>query len=630
MHSSRSNTPLGLNPRLSYEDLPSMGYADILKLSSHLRSSIVEFCTKSGGHLSSNLGVVDLTISLLRVFTPTKDSIIFDVGHQCYAYKMLTLRHNKLHTMRSQNGLSGYQSRTESPFDHYGAGHSSTSISAAMGIATAKHFTNDTSSTIAIIGDGAMTAGLPFEALNNITSIPGKVVVVVNDNRMSISQTTGSLSSHMSSFPDTDDNTGNIFTAMGLKYMGSVDGHDIPSLDVALLRCKESAESCVLHVQTVKGKGFDTYEANPADYHGVPPSDTVADNTKTAKGKGTVVDATAPVTRGYSSVVGTKLSEMATQHDDIVALTAAMPSGTGMDKFQAKHPTRFYDVGIAEQHQIVFASGLAAQGLKPYVAIYSTFLQRGYDSLVHDVVIQNLPVVFCIDRAGLVGEDGSTHHGLYDIAFMRCLPNMTIMLPRDPQELEGMLELSYTLNTPCAIRYPRGSGETYPNTPLAPITLGEAEIIDECEAASVVLISIGHIFDECHKAYDQLVKEGIDVAFINLRFVKPLNMSKLCEHLRDRKHIICVEDGCQVGGAGEMLQAMLPKYGISTPVTHLAVQDTLIKHGTVAQLRTQCSIDAGSIHRTICGIIQNPSIDCVPWSVSEEPNRTTTEIGTNT
>lgn len=628
MHSSRLNTPLNLGFELglgfSYRDVPRLDHSDLLKLSSYLRSSIVEFCSKSGGHLSSNLGVVELTVSLLRFFTPDKDSIIFDVGHQCYAYKMLTLRHDKLHTMRSYNGLSGYQSRSESPLDHYGAGHSSTSISAAMGIATAKHFSDDTSSTIAIIGDGALTAGMPFEALNNISTIPGKVIVIVNDNQMSISKTVGSLSSHMAMVAQSS-TVESIFTTMGLQYMGSVDGHDMPEMQTALLACKESDRSCVLHVRTIKGKGLDVSEASPADYHGVSPAKPIATTKPIATATTSSSTYIPPASRVYSSVVGSKLVAMADDHDDIVALTAAMPTGTGLDVFANAHPDRFYDVGIAEQHQIVFAAGLASAGLRPYVGIYSTFLQRGYDALVHDVVIQNLPVVFCIDRAGLVGEDGATHHGLFDIAFMRCLPNMTIMLPRDPQELEAMLDLSYSLSSPCSIRYPRGGGSTYPDMPIAPIVLGEAEIIDECEAASVVLISVGHIFDECHKAYTDLMSAGIHVAFINLRFVKPLDIAKLCEHLRDRKHIVCVEDGCQVGGAGEMLQAALPQYGIASPVTHLAVQDTLIKHGSVAQLRAQCSIDAKSIYRTVCSIVQNPSIDCVPYPIAVEPNPTITE-----
>ncbi len=623
MHSSR------LNKQLSYRSIPLMKHHELLKLSSLLRSTIVDFCAQRGGHLSSNLGVGDLTIALLRVFTPDKDSIIFDVGHQCYAYKMLTLRYDRIHTMRTYNGLSGYQSRSESPFDHYGAGHSSTSISGAMGIATAKHFTHDSSETVAIIGDGALTAGLPFEALNNISSIPGKVIVVVNDNQMSISKTVGSLSKHMQE-SQANSSAKSIFTHMGLDYMGSIDGHNMTELHDALLSCKSNPHSCVLHVRTVKGKGFEPSEANPLDYHGIGsfdpnslPNSLPSSNSSPAvapQGGGNT-DAT-PVKRSYSLVMAEKLTSMASSSEgkNIVALTAAMPTGTGLDIFQQTHPNRFYDVGIAEQHQVVFAAGLAAKGMRPYVAIYSTFLQRGYDSLVHDIVIQNLPVVFCIDRAGLVGEDGSTHHGLFDIAFMRCLPNMTIMLPRDTQELEMMLEYSLTLNSPCAIRYPRGNGRVYPNMPPSPLVFGEAEVMDECEAASVVLISIGHIFEECHSAYERLLSEGIRVAFVNLRFVKPLNMSKLCEHLRDRKHIVCVEDGSQVGGAGEMLQSLLPKYGISSPMTHLAVPDTLIKHGSVAQLRAQCSLDSDSIYRIIQGVLQNPAIECSPHPLANEPD----------
>jgi 1-deoxy-D-xylulose-5-phosphate synthase len=476
---------------------------ELEQLAKEVREFIIEVTSKTGGHIAPSLGVVELTIALLRQCDPEHDKIVWDVGHQAYAYKILTDRKDRFHTLRQFKGINGFIKPVESKYDAFGVGHTSTSISAALGIRMANELTSKNSKVYAVIGDGAMTGGLAFEALNNLGHLDKNMIVILNDNEMSISPNVGAVSSYLSRLMTGDfytkirkdiQNTfenaplgtpflnmakkfeegvkgfftpGILFEELGLKYIGPIDGHNFKRLEIALHNAEIQDGPVLIHVSTVKGKGYNPAEGNPAKFHGVSAFDiSTGDATKFGSKK------------TFTQVAGETIVKLAEKNNKVVAITAAMPDGTGLNSFAEKFPDRFYDVGIAEQHASTFAAGLAISGIKPYFFVYSTFLQRAYDQIIHDVALQNLPVTFCIDRAGLVGADGPTHHGAFDLSYLRCIPNLTIMMPKDKFELEQMLFISENINSPVAIRYPRGEAKEYEELPKNEVILNKPEIID--------------------------------------------------------------------------------------------------------------------------------------------------------
>ncbi|MGA1845800.1 1-deoxy-D-xylulose-5-phosphate synthase [Deferribacter abyssi] len=602
------------------DDIKKLSYNDLKKLASETRQLIIDVCAKNGGHIAPSLGVVELTLSLLKNFDPLHDRIIWDVGHQSYAYKILTDRLDKFHTLRQFKGISGFNKPSESPYDAFGVGHTSTSVSAALGIRMADEIIGEKRKIVAIIGDGALTAGLAFEGLNNLGHLDKDTIVILNDNEMSISKNVGAISSYLSRVMTGEFYThfrkdvqhllehaplgdkllkmakkfeegvkgfftpGILFEELGLKYIGPIDGHDLKELDKAIYNAKIQDGPTLIHIITKKGKGFKPAEENPEKFHGVSSFDI-----KTGK----------PIkfkSKTFTEVFGDTLLELAKQYDNIVAITAAMKPGTGLNKFAEVFPKRFFDVGIAEQHAVTFAAGLAIGGCKPYVAIYSTFLQRAYDQIIHDVALQDLPVVFCIDRAGLVGADGPTHHGSFDISYLRTVPNLHIMLPKDDFELIEMLKISYELNKPIAIRYPRGNIKAY-DLPKTPVTLYEPEIIND--SGEILIISAGHIFEEVFEAYKNLINK-IPAALINLRFIKPLNYEKIVKIAKNKKMIITVEENSIKGGVGDEIISILIENNIyPDKFIKLGIPDKFIEHGPIIELRKLIGLDAKSIEEKI-------------------------------
>ncbi|KAA0259161.1 1-deoxy-D-xylulose-5-phosphate synthase [Deferribacter autotrophicus] len=602
------------------DDIKNLNYDELKKLAAETRQLIIEVCAKNGGHIAPSLGVVELTLSLLKNFDPLHDRIIWDVGHQSYAYKILTDRLERFHTLRQFKGISGFNKPSESPYDAFGVGHTSTSVSAALGIRMADEIIGKKRKIVAIIGDGALTAGLAFEGLNNLGHLDKDMIVILNDNEMSISKNVGAISSYLSRAMTGEFYThlrkdvqnilehaplgdkllkmakkfeeglkglftpGILFEELGLKYIGPIDGHDLKELDKAIHNAKIQDGPTLIHVITKKGKGFKPAEENPEKFHGVSSFDIETGKPIKFKGK------------TFTEVFGDALLELAKQHDNIVAITAAMKPGTGLNKFAETFPERFFDVGIAEQHAVTFAAGLAISGCKPYVAIYSTFLQRAYDQIIHDVALQNLPVIFCIDRAGLVGADGPTHHGSFDISYLRTVPNIHIMLPKDEFELIEMLKLSYELDAPVAIRYPRGDIKVY-DLPKIPVTLYEPEVIND--SGEILIISAGHIFDEVFEAYNNL-KNKFSVALLNLRFLKPLNIEKILEIAKNKKMIITVEENSVNGGVGDEILSILAENNVyPEKFIKLGIPDRFIEHGSVKELRKLIRLDAKSIEEKI-------------------------------
>lgn len=605
----------------SPEDLKKLNKKELIKLSKEIREYIINIVSETGGHLASNLGVVELSIALHRVFESPTDKIIWDVGHQAYIHKLLTGRKDSLKTLRSFGGLSGFPKRSESIHDIFETGHSSTSISAALGIAKARDLAGDDYNVIAVIGDGSLTGGMAFEAMNHAGDFPTNFIVVLNDNNMSISKNIGGMANYLSrirtvpayfKFKARMEKTlkkipifgnplfksaeklknwfkyllvpGIIFEELGFKYLGPIDGHDIENLEYVMERAKSyNGYPVLIHVITKKGKGYKRAENEPSKYHGVNPFDIESGKSKQnndSQGK------------CYSNIFGDWISEAAIRDKRITAVTAAMPEGTGLTKFAKLHKTRFFDVGIAEQHAVTFCAGLAVGGYKPYFAVYSTFLQRAYDQIVHDVCMQKLPVTFAIDRAGIVGSDGETHHGVFDIAFLRHMPNITIMSPKDGKELEQMLELSRGLNTPCAIRYPRGTEVIYDIIPTD-VSFGRSEVVKAGKDA--VIIAEGKMVMTANKAAKRLMEQGFDVAVINIRFIKPLDEEMLMQASSSFKYIFTIEDGILAGGMGSGILEFYNKNSIQTNIDIFAYDDKFITHGNIDQLYKQQGIDWESI-----------------------------------
>ncbi len=604
----------------SPEDLKGLSIDELDSLSDEIRKKIIETVSCTGGHLASNLGVVELTLALHYVFNSPEDRIIWDVGHQSYTHKLITGRRDRFHTLRQFKGISGFPKPSESPHDQFGTGHSSTSISAALGMAIARDLKGQDHHVIAVIGDGAMTAGLSFEALNNAGQLKVPMIVILNDNEMSISRNVGAISKYLNKILTTDfykrfkrdtknilegiprfgfsmsrfahklEETfkgfflpGQLFEEFGFNYIGPINGHDLKELINTLDSVKDIREPILIHVITQKGRGYEHSEKDPSCFHGIGPFDTQS-------GK-TVSKADRP---SYSKVFGDTLTGIAEKNKKVLAITAAMKEGTGLEDFARRFPERFFDVGIAEQHAVTFAAGLAKEGLRPVVAIYSTFLQRAYDQIVHDVALQGLPVVFAIDRAGLVGDDGPTHHGVFDISYLRHIPNMVVMAPKDKEEFEEMLEFAIDLNRPVAIRYPRGRCvEEFPGS-SAPLSLGEAEIL--LEGNDIAIVAVGNMVYPAYQAALKLKEMGISATVVNARFIKPLDNHIIKTIAERHYHILTVEENAVAGGFGSLVLETLSNMGIDdVKVRLLGIPDTFIEHGSQKTLRDILELDSEGI-----------------------------------
>jgi 1-deoxy-D-xylulose-5-phosphate synthase len=591
-------------------DLRKLSRMQLKPLADELRAFVLDSVSKTGGHLSSNLGTVELTIALHYVFNTPEDRIVWDVGHQTYPHKILTGRRDRMHTLRQLNGISGFPRRDESEYDTFGTAHSSTSISAALGMALAAKTKGENRHAIAVIGDGAMTAGMAFEALNNAGVYNDiNLLVILNDNDMSISPPVGALNRYLArlmsgKFYATAKNVGKsvlpgpmlelakrleehakgmvvpatMFEEFGFNYIGPIDGHDLESLVPTLQNLKHLKGPQFLHVVTKKGQGYKLAEADPVLYHG-PGKFNPAEGIKPA--------AASKLT--YTQVFGDWLCDMAAQDQRLIGITPAMREGSGLVQFEQRFPGRYYDVGIAEQHAVTFAAGLACEGLKPVVAIYSTFLQRAYDQLIHDVALQNLDVTFALDRSGLVGADGATHAGNYDIPYLRCIPNMVIMAASDENECRRMLSTAYHYKGPASVRYPRGAGiGATIDKDLQTIPLGKGEI--RREGKGVAILAFGTMVAPSLAAADEL-----NATVANMRFVKPLDVELVKQLAQTHEALVTVEEGAVMGGAGSAVAEALAEAGIVKPILHLGLPDQFIDHGDAQQLLAMCGLDAKGI-----------------------------------
>ncbi len=609
----------------SPEDLKTLKLKELPLLAEEIREEIIAVVSVNGGHLASSLGVVELAIALHYVYNAPKDKIIWDVGHQAYAHKLLTGRRKRFSTLRREGGISGFPKRSESPFDPFDVGHSSTSISAALGMAVARDMEGEDYKIAAVIGDGSMTAGLAFEGMNQAGHLGRDIVVVLNDNEMSIAANVGALSNYLSriitgvraeklrreteqflkKLPRVGEQVlkvasktgervkglltpGMLFEEMGFSYMGPIDGHDIRMLTEALGDARARKGPALVHVMTTKGKGYEHAENNPTAFHGTPPFDVESGETAGSRspGGGGV---------SYTGVFGDALAELAREDPSIIAITAAMPEGTGLAKFAKEFPERFFDVGIAEQHALTFSCGLAACGKKPVAAVYSTFMQRAYDQVVHDLCMQNLPVVIAMDRAGVVGEDGETHQGLFDISFMRNVPNLVFMAPKDENELRHMLYTALKLNCPVALRYPRGKGVGAPlDRGFEEIPLGRAEVISE--GSDLCIVAVGNTVNPALQAADALSGSGYSVGVMNARFIKPIDRDAIIAAASSSRRILTVEENVLTGGFGSAVLEALEEAGITNiPVKRIGVPDTYVEQGTQAQIRKRLGLDAEGI-----------------------------------
>jgi len=604
----------------SPRDLKGLGMKELVELAQDVREDIIAVVSSNGGHLASSLGVVELTLALHYVYDTPEDKIVWDVGHQAYAHKLLTGRRGVFHTLRKEGGVSGFPKRSESPYDAFDVGHSSTSISAALGMAAARDVAGKDYRVVAVIGDGSMTAGLAFEGLNQAGHLKKDMLVILNDNEMSISNNVGALSTYLSriitgqhaekfkrdtekfikKFPSiaepmlkvaskAEDSIkglfapGMLFEDMGFSYVGPIDGHNLEMLVEVLKDVKDRKGPVLLHIITKKGKGYEPAEINPTAFHGTPPFDVSTGKTQKFSG----------VT--YTGVFGDTMIELAKSDPAIVAISAAMPEGTGLSRFASEFPARFFDVGIAEQHGMTFAAGLAASGLKPVTAIYSTFMQRAYDQVVHDICMQKLPVVIAMDRGGIVGEDGETHQGLFDISFMRHVPNLVFMAPKDENEMRHMLYTAFRLGAPVAIRYPRGKGEGVPmDAEFRELTVGKAEVL--AEGADLTIIAIGSTVCPAVKAAEALRGKGRSVGVVNAMFVKPLDRELIIGLAGRTRRILTVEENVLAGGFGSAVLEVLEEAGIGgMPVRRMGVPDVYVEQGTQAQIRRRLGLDAQGI-----------------------------------
>lgn len=607
-------------------DIKKIKLEDYAALAQEIRDFLIDSVSKTGGHLASNLGVVELTMALHTVLELPKDKIIWDVGHQAYTHKLLTGRKDLFANLREIDGLSGFPKRHESSCDSFDTGHSSTSISAALGIATANHLDKNDGKVVAVIGDGALTGGMALEALNNVAALKRNFVIILNDNNMSISKNVGGMSTYLNKLrvgehyndlkldvekklrriprigsklvkrlKRTKDHIKKIFIPsgffddLGITYIGPVDGHDVLSLVEIFNDALKIDHPILIHVKTLKGKGYSFAEKNPSKFHGINSFDKETGIEKNSTGLMT-----------YTEVFSKKIVEMAKTDDKIIAITAAMPDGTGLSRFQKAFPDRFFDVGIAEEHAVTFAAGLAANGYNPYVSIYSSFYQRAYDQILHDVCLQNLPVKLMIDRAGLVGKDGETHQGIFDISFLSAIPNMTIISPSSQQELVKALEFSKKFKSPIAIRYSRGVAFSKDCTDDTEYKLGKGRMIKE--GKNIAIIAVGNMLEEAYKALAMLEKDGIYPTLVDARFVKPVDY-ELIEKLSDcHRYIIVVEEGIKKGGYGESVETYLSEKEKNVRVSVMAVNDRFVEQGAVNDLRERIGISYKNIYDKVVTI----------------------------
>ena len=592
------------------EDVKALTVRELEQLASELRHFIIDTVSQNGGHLAPNLGTVELTLALYSVFSFPGDKLVWDVGHQAYTHKILTGRRDAFKTLRKKGGITGFPNRSESVYDAFGVGHASTSISAALGMALARDARGEKNQVIAVIGDGALTGGESFEALNNAGDLGTKLIVILNDNEMSIDANVGAMSEYLSririapqyarakrdmgsllmSIPHIGDKVyktashlkdgvrsvlvpGSLFEEMGFHYIGPIDGHNIGLLEEVLASAKEMEGPVLIHIHTVKGKGYKPAEQAPDKFHGVGCFDP-------STGKSAKKAGCAP---SYTSVFSKALIELAKDRPDILAITAAMPSGTGLKAFGQAYPKRFFDVGIAEEHAMTLAAGMAAAGMHPVIALYSTFAQRAYDQLIHDVCLQNLPVTLCLDRAGLVGEDGPTHHGVFDLSYLRQMPNMCVMAPKDEEELRHMLATAIAIEGPAAVRYPRGAGLGVPLTDsLETLPVGKAEVLQE--EGNIAFLAVGTMVEKAKEAAAILKEEGIEAAVVNMRFIKPLDTELLGEMARTKRLLITAEENVLAGGFGSAVAEYLADHGIEVPLLRFGIPDRFIEQGTRREL----------------------------------------------
>ncbi|WP_419785310.1 1-deoxy-D-xylulose-5-phosphate synthase [Pseudodesulfovibrio sp.] len=610
-------------------DVKKLTPEEVEALAADLRRTIIRQVAAHGGHLAPSLGVVELTLALFRAFDLEEDKLVWDVGHQAYAHKLLTGRADRFHTLRQKDGLSGFPRLAESPYDHFGVGHSSTSISAALGMAMARDLKGEDHEVVAVIGDGSLTAGLAFEGLNQAGDLGRKMVVVLNDNEMSISRNVGALSQFLSrkmttpflqrlksdvegllaTIPKIGDDLagyakrygdsvksfftpGILFEAFHFTYVGPIDGHNVPLMTKVFKEVSKLDKPVLVHVMTTKGKGYEPAESDPTHFHGV--GEFVPETGLARKFSGTSLPS-------YTDVFGQTLCRLADKDETIVAITAAMPEGTGTECFRLSHPDRFVDVGICEQHAVTFAAGLAVDGYKPAVAIYSTFLQRAYDQIVHDVCLQNLNVNFFLDRCGLVGEDGATHHGVFDFSYLRHIPNIVVMAPKDEAELARMMATAFAHDGPCAVRYPRGTGvgaKVSPNP--QPIALGRGEVVHKGE--DVLVITLGsRVYPSIEAAMELAESGGPNATVFNARFVKPLPEKQLKQLVTKHDRILVVEENARAGGFGSAVLEFLSDVDLlgGKKIRCMGIPDVFVEHGAQKELRAMLGIDKDGIKRAL-------------------------------
>ena len=601
------------------EDLKKLTSEELSQLAEEIRAFLIEKISHTGGHLASNLGVVELTIALFRTFDLPEDKIIWDVGHQSYTHKILSGRRMEFDELRQYGGLSGFPKRKESPYDSFDTGHSSTSISAGLGIAQGRDILGEDYKVVSVIGDGALTGGMAYEALNNAARMKKNFIIILNDNKMSISENVGGMSRYLgglrtgAGYNDLKKNVadtleripvvggrmidkikrtknsikqlfipGMLFENMGITYLGPVDGHNIPALCKVLKEAQKLDHAVLVHVLTKKGKGYEPAEKNPAHFHGVSPFDI-----KTGK---PLAEKKYPT---YTDVFSKKLCQLGETHPELVAVTAAMPDGTGVAAFGKKFPDRFFDVGIAEAHAVTSAAGMAAAGLRPVVAVYSSFLQRGYDQILHDVCIQNLPVLFAVDRAGLVGSDGETHQGIFDYSYLTSIPNMSVAAPKNLWELRAMLDFAMDYKAPFAIRYPRGTAYRGLKEFMHPIAYGKGEITYEEE--NIALLAVGSMVSTGEHVRAKLKEEGVSCTLANARFVKPFDKELVDRLAKNHRLIVTMEENVLQGGFGLPVTAYIHEHYPQVKVMNIALPDAYVEHGNVSVLRKGLGIDSDSI-----------------------------------
>lgn len=604
-------------------DIKNLKGEELPQLAQEIREFLVDKVSRTGGHLASNLGVVELTMAMHLVFDLPDDKIIWDVGHQSYTHKILTGRKEGFETLRQYGGMSGFPKRKESDCDAFDTGHSSTSISAGVGLVKARDLRGESHSVISVIGDGSLTGGMAYEALNNASQLDTNFIIVLNDNYMSISENVGGMSKYLDKIRTADFYTGlkkgvtrtleqipvvgdslieqirktkssikqlvvpgMFFEDMGITYLGPVPGHDVSMLCRAFKEARKIEGPVLIHVLTTKGKGYEPAENEPSKFHGISPFQIETGEVKAKSGKDS-----------YTDIFGKVMCDEAMKRKDIVAITAAMKDGTGLSRFQRMFPERFFDVGIAEEHAVTFAAGLAAGGIKPVFAVYSSFLQRGYDQLIHDVGLQNLPVVFAVDRAGLVGSDGETHQGIFDLSYLSSIPNMTVLSPKHKWELADMLRFAIQHEGPIAIRYPRGAAYDQYEEFRSPVVCGKSEMI--YEEKDIAVISMGHMFSEAVKVRESLKREGYSCTLVNGRFVKPLDGACITKLAKNHKLIAVMEENVLTGGYGMQVLSFAGEQSLDVKVLPLALPDDYVEHGSVDQLRKETGIDEETMVKKI-------------------------------